>query len=244
MNQLAKRLPRECGWESTPDGHLFRPVFRPGPRTPTRRTPRFTRTRRWFTAPTTASGTGGTARLPLRPSSPRTEEIEAGTSELCLAIATWPDGAAFDYWAFEGLRSPSALHVTSTRCDDPLALSLCARSPCALSLHGCRAEQTGTDRDAQSVLVGGRDGTTRHHLIRELRRAGFDATDASSHGVLSGMSPANICNRTRRGRGSQLEITTPLLDAMFTSNTIEGRKHTRTPVFWAFVAAVRAAFLQ
>ncbi|CAL99462.1 phage replication-related protein YjqB (UPF0714/DUF867 family) [Saccharopolyspora erythraea NRRL 2338] len=185
-------------------------------------------------------------RTPSPPAviAPHGGEIEAGTSELCLAIATWPDGAAFDYWAFEGLRSPSALHVTSTRCDDPLALSLCARSPCALSLHGCRAEQTGTDRDAQSVLVGGRDGTTRHHLIRELRRAGFDATDASSHGVLSGMSPANICNRTRRGRGSQLEITTPLLDAMFTSNTIEGRKHTRTPVFWAFVAAVRAAFLQ
>ena len=41
--------------------------------------------------------------------------------------------------------------------------------------------------------------------------------------------------------GGQLELTAPLRLAMFEENTRPRRKHTTTPVFWAFVAACRAA---
>jgi hypothetical protein len=61
--------------------------------------------------------------------------IEFGTSELCLAIAGYDPatlavvpgtGITYDYWMFEGLRASnnSQLHVTSTHCDDGVAVSL------------------------------------------------------------------------------------------------------------------------
>jgi len=69
---------------------------------------------------------------------PHGDEIEPGTSELCLAIAGYRPatltvisgtGATYDYWMFEGLRpgDNGLLHVTSTHCDDGVATSLCAR---------------------------------------------------------------------------------------------------------------------
>src|SRR5258708_29061474 len=73
--------------------------------------------------------------------------IEPGTSELCLAVAGYHPaslpqipaaGVTYDYWIFEGLRDSGnpELHVTSTGCDDGVAVSLCAGSLNALALHG------------------------------------------------------------------------------------------------------------
>ena len=59
--------------------------------------------------------------------------------------------------------------------------------------------------------------------------------------ALNGDDADNIANRTLLGMGGQLELTTPLRLAMFEENTRPRRKHTTTPVFWAFVAACRAA---
>ena len=74
-----------------------------------------------------------------------------------------------------------------------------------------------------------------------LRRAGFDARDAGSHGELNGDASCNIVNRTLLGMGAQLELSKPLRDAMFTEHTRAGRKHTTTELFWTFVAACRDA---
>jgi Poly-gamma-glutamate hydrolase len=41
--------------------------------------------------------------------------------------------------------------------------------------------------------------------------------------------------------GAQLELSTPLRDAMFTAHSRPRRKHTTTELFWAFVAACRDA---
>ena len=78
--------------------------------------------------------------------------IERGTSELCLAVAgyhpanlpiTPPAGVTYDYWMFEGMRDGgnADLHVTSTGCDDVVAVSLCAGALSALSLHGFKPEK-------------------------------------------------------------------------------------------------------
>lgn len=178
--------------------------------------------------------------------------IEAGTSELCLAVAgyhpadlapTPAGGPVYDYWMFEGLRvtGNGALHVTSTRCDDPVVRSLAARSLRVLSLHGCTAAQAGLPDGAEAVLVGGADTAFAGQLTAALTAAGIHAVDASERKELAGLSPANICNRSRRGRGAQLEMTAPLRTAMFATGTGAGRKHTTRPVFWRLVAAARAA---
>jgi phage replication-related protein YjqB (UPF0714/DUF867 family) len=173
--------------------------------------------------------------------------IEPGTSELCLAIAgyhpatsTALGGMTYDYWLLEGLMSSgnSVLHVAATHCDDAMALSLCGGARTTLSLHGC---SVSTADGAGAVLVGGRNTDLRGLLISRLTAAGFDAVDATGHRTLAGMDPGNLANRTLLGAGAQLEIITPVRQAMFGVNTRSQRMHTTTASFWAFTRACRAA---
>jgi phage replication-related protein YjqB (UPF0714/DUF867 family) len=184
--------------------------------------------------------------------------IEPGTSELCLAVAGYhpanlpqnpPAGVTYDYWMFEGVREDDnrLLHVTSTGCDDDMAVSLCAGSLNALALHGFSPKPPDFSEDEQVVLVGGATPDTTRNVLRDfvlagLCDAGFDARKPGpEQGELNGDATCNIVNRTMLGLGAQLELSTPLRDAMFTKNTRPRRKHTTTEVFWTFVAACRDA---
>jgi phage replication-related protein YjqB (UPF0714/DUF867 family) len=179
--------------------------------------------------------------------------IEFGTSELCLAVAgyhpatlevTPPGGVTYDYWMFEGLRASGAgndqLHVTSTGCDDGAAVSLCGGALNALALHGCTTKAAGLDPGERKVLVGGRNDTLKRYLLEAFADE-VPAIDAAGHKLLDGRGRGNIVNRTLLRMGGQLELTTPLREAMFEENTRPRRKHTTTEVFWTFVAACRAA---
>jgi phage replication-related protein YjqB (UPF0714/DUF867 family) len=182
--------------------------------------------------------------------------IERGTSELCLAVAgyhpanlpqTPPAGVTYDYWMFEGIRKfgNADLHVKSTGCDDGVAVSLCAGSLNALSLHGFDPEPEFPAGE-QVVLVGGANTALNALLLAGLDDAHFTVVDAGGHGELDGDDQCNIVNRTLLGKlpgqgGAQLELSTPLRDAMFTENTRPRRKHTTTEVFWTFVAVCRDA---
>jgi phage replication-related protein YjqB (UPF0714/DUF867 family) len=170
--------------------------------------------------------------------------IEPGTSELCLEIAGADPG--YDYWMLEGLRAGSnaGLHVASVRCDDPVAVELCARADRALGVHGCLARQAGLPAGSRTVLVGGLDADLRRALLTRLRAAGFEAADASAHPRLGGRSPRNIVNRTRIGAGAQLELPMRLREAMFAEHTRRRRRYTQTPLFHDFVGAVRIALAQ
>jgi phage replication-related protein YjqB (UPF0714/DUF867 family) len=175
--------------------------------------------------------------------------IEGGTSELCLAIAGYhpatfePSSPTYDYWMFEGIRRDNNgdLHVTSTRCDDPVALSMVRSVDLALGIHGCTPAGAGPGYSSEAILVGGRHGTFRQYLIEELAAKGFDAVDASGHSSLGGTSPENICNKTRTGAGAQLEIMAALRAKLFDVNTREGRRTSTNQRFDDFVAAARRA---
>jgi phage replication-related protein YjqB (UPF0714/DUF867 family) len=178
--------------------------------------------------------------------------IERGTSELCLAVAGYhpanlpqvpPAGVTYDYWMFEGIRETAnaALHVTSTGCDDGVAVSLCAGSLNALSLHGFDPAPEFPP-DEQVVLVGGANPALKELLLAGLRDADVKALSADTGGELDGDDPCNIVNRTLNGKGgAQLELSTPLREAMFTENTRPRRRHTTTQLFWTFVAVCRDA---
>jgi phage replication-related protein YjqB (UPF0714/DUF867 family) len=198
-------------------------------------------------------GKGGITRTTII--APHGGGIEFGTSELCLAVAgyhpatlevTPPGGVTYDYWMFEGIRSSdnSRLHVTSTHCDDGVALSLCAGSLNVLAQHGCTTEQAGLDENAQAVLVGGRNALLKRALLLEFSEKEIWAIDAIDHGAINGDDQTNIANRTLLGMGGHLEITGPLRLAMFDRNTREERKNTTTCVFWRFVEACRNAIAQ
>ena len=179
--------------------------------------------------------------------------IEPGTSELCLAVAGYPPahlpqippaGVTYDYWMFEGVRGEdnALLHVPSIGCDDGVAESLCAGALNAVSLHGFDPERSHLPAGTRLVLGGGLDETLRDLLLQALDNVNLPVEAAGPpHGELDGNNPLNIVNRTKRGKGAQLEISEPLRDTMFTVNTRPRRKHTTTEVFWTFVAACRDA---
>jgi phage replication-related protein YjqB (UPF0714/DUF867 family) len=207
---------------------------------------RFRRHERFDDSP--ARTDGGTRAVIL---APHGGGIERGTSELCLAVAgyhpanlpiTPPAGVTYDYWMFEGIREAgnADLHVTSTGCDDLVAVSLCAGALGALSLHGFKPENVHRPPDEQVVFVGGCDDLLRPLLLEALDDVDLPV-EAAGDGELDGDSVCNIVNRTLRGRGAQLELSEPLRDTMFGKNTRPGRKHTTTEVFWTFVTACRDA---
>ena len=137
---------------------------------------------------------------------------------------------------FEGIREGgnADLHVTSTGCDDGVAVSLCAGAltPCPCTASSPRSPPAPAP-DEQVVLVGGRDDLLRRLLVEALsRRATCRCEDAGGQGEVDGDDPCNIVNRTLRGKGAQLELSEPLRDTMFADNTRPGRKHTTTEVFW------------
>jgi phage replication-related protein YjqB (UPF0714/DUF867 family) len=170
---------------------------------------RFRRHERFDDSP--ARTDGGTRAVIL---APHGGGIERGTSELCLAVAgyhpanlpiTPPAGVTYDYWMFEGIREAgnADLHVTSTGCDDLVAVSLCAGALGALSLHGFKPENVHRPPDEQVVFVGGCDDLLRPLLLEALDDVDLPV-EAAGDGELDGDSVCNIVNRTLRGRGAQL----------------------------------------
>jgi phage replication-related protein YjqB (UPF0714/DUF867 family) len=133
---------------------------------------------------------------------PHGGRIEHGTSELAVEIA----GEDYSLYCFEGLkpRGNRDLHITSHAFDEPLALSLAAQCAIVVGVHGC----TGDD----SIFVGGLDVPLVGLITSTLVQHGLPASSASH--AYPATNPLNICNRGRRNRGAQLEVSYDLrLDA-------------------------------
>ena len=125
--------------------------------------------------------------------------IEIGTSELAERVA----GTEHSLFLFEGLKPYGAnrdLHITSHRFDHPRCLALAATCDVTLAIHGCRGES--------HIYVGGLDLELTALLGQRLATAGLTAS-IDGHRY-PGRHPLNICNRSARGRGAQLEVTNDL----------------------------------
>lgn len=154
--------------------------------------------------------------------------IEPGTSEIAEAIA----GKEFSFYAFEGIKDGynSELHITSTAFDETIAVSLVSACSRAIAIHGENSRE-------EITYLGGLDVSTLREIEVSLTRRRFSAEIHSNIG-LQGRHPSNICNRTIRGCGVQLELSRGLRRSFFRSLTDTGRQDT-TQNFWEFVAAVR-----
>jgi len=155
--------------------------------------------------------------------------IEAGTSEIADAIAC----EEFSFYAFDGLKRSgnSDLHITSTRFDEPLCLTVVGQSDIVITIHGEASE------DGEGVFLGGLDEQLGPAIGTALQNTGFDVR-RHPNPELQGREPENVCNRGRSGKGVQLELSRAVRKEMFLSLTPEGRKHT-TARFSAFVDALR-----
>ncbi len=126
---------------------------------------------------------------------PHGGSIEPETAEIAEEIA----GSDFSFYAFEALKAGAHgdFHITSHRFDEPGALDLVGRSSIAVAIHGRK------DDGSDTVWMGGRATDLRDTVGAALRDAGFGA---ELNKTLPGVHETNICNRTRSGRGVQLEL--------------------------------------
>lgn len=148
--------------------------------------------------------------------------IEPETSEIAEAIA----GTVLSFYAFETLRNAphGHFHITSHRFDEPKAVALVSSSWTAIAVHGRRDE--GND----AVWIGGRDIGLRDAIRASLRDTGFIA---EFNERLPGLEKANICNRTRSGKGVQLEL----------SRRLRGKLVSDADLLLTFCKAVRDSVL-
>jgi phage replication-related protein YjqB (UPF0714/DUF867 family) len=161
---------------------------------------------------------------------PHAGGIEPGTGEIVLDIA----GTNFNYYLFSGIKETnnSVLHITSGKFDEPVALELVANSGYVIAIHGCKG-------DEEAVFIGGLDKNLVEIIADNLRMDGFFVR-TDKYIEFPGKLPENICNRNRRGKGVQIELTEALRQTMFTDLSRIGRNE-KTEVFYRFVNSVRRA---
>lgn len=124
-------------------------------------------------------------------------KIEKGTTELAYALASHNN---YNYYSFLGLKSTDnfSLHVSSDKFGESVALQMVSESKRTLSIHGC-------DGEKEFTYIGGRDTELANKIKESLVKHGFTVKDAPEN--LSGISPDNIVNKNRDGRGVQIEIS-------------------------------------
>lgn len=129
---------------------------------------------------------------------PHGGRIEGGTSEVARMIA----GDDHGLYLFEGLRLTGDnfdhLHLTSHCFDEPRCLDLISTCDTVIAIHGYASH--GAD-----VLLGGRDQRLKDMLAPRLAASGI-SVKADGHSF-PGRDPLNVCNRTRRGMGVQIELS-------------------------------------
>ena len=124
--------------------------------------------------------------------------IESGVSELIHEIAS--DDSMY---LFEGLKVKGnhVLHITSTRFNEPVCLSLVHTHHYTFALHGYG------ETEVLQTLVGGTDREKAAETVKRLTLNGFPAVLLSESDRYSGTHPHNINNQCLTGKSVQLEIS-------------------------------------
>ena len=134
---------------------------------------------------------------------PHGGKIEPHTSSIATEIAR----DKFSLYLLEGTKKEQnyqSLHITSINFVEPKCLDLLSRTDLALTVHG----KSG---DRNEILVGGLHQTVSTLICKSLVSVGFNAKVITT-GYLSGTSKENIYNKTRSGKGVQIEIMRGLGD--------------------------------
>jgi phage replication-related protein YjqB (UPF0714/DUF867 family) len=156
--------------------------------------------------------------------------IEPGTSEIAEGVA----GTEHTFYAFEGLM-PSGnreLHITSTNFDEPIGLEIAQKAQQVVTIHGCAKKE-------EVVHLGGLDSDLKNKIKACLTTKEFRVKESQILAV-QGASRDNICNRSKNGRGVQIEVSMGLRQRMFESLKRQERRHS-TPTYDRFVSALKQA---
>lgn len=158
--------------------------------------------------------------------------IEPGTFEIADAIA----GNEHTFYAFKGIKKSGnkILHINSNRYDEPTGLKTSENASVVISIHGCRYKK-------EIVFIGGKNNELKQKIMYALKTAGLKSVISELPG-LRGISPENICNRCKSGKGVQLEISRGLREKMF-DNLDQRSLRKKREDFYKFVNAIKEAIL-
>ena len=147
--------------------------------------------------------------------------IEPATTELASIIAKKGN---YNYFSFDGIKTKgnSELHVTSTKYDNKIALSMINTSDKAIAIHGCLGEE-------RIVYIGGKDLQLKSTITQQLKEIGINVQEASRQ--MAGLKDDNIVNQTTTNAGVQLELTSTLRRSLFKNNQFN-YKSRRNPSNW------------
>lgn len=158
--------------------------------------------------------------------------IEPGTLEIADAIA----GSEHTFYAFKGIKKSGnkILHINSNRYDEPIGLKTSKNAVIVVSIHGCRDQN-------EIVFIGGKNQELKQKIMCALKTAGVRAVISEVPG-LRGISPENICNKCKSGKGVQLEISRGLREKMY--DNIDRRSlRKKTGLFYKFVNTIKETML-
>ena len=156
--------------------------------------------------------------------------IEPGTSEIAKEVAK-PEHT---FYAFEGLkpRGNRVLHLTSTNFDEPIGLGIAQKAQQVVTIHGCATKE-------EIVHLGGLDSDLKNKIQTCLSNEGFRVGESQILAA-QGASRDNICNRSKNGRGVQIEVSSGLRRCMFESLSRKGRTKPND-TYYKFAKALKQA---
>ncbi len=129
----------------------------------------------------------------------------------------------FNYYSFIGKKDTncySDLHITSTNFDEPKAIELVGKSEVVIAIHGCKDKQKDKQNKkinyGEKIFIGGLDEDLIGRFKEALENASLSifTSDTCDNFPLhfKGETSNNICNRGKKGKGVQFELTKSFRD--------------------------------
>jgi phage replication-related protein YjqB (UPF0714/DUF867 family) len=171
--------------------------------------------------------------------------IEPGSSEILRAVVETGGWAWYEFAGFLRKSNKDALHISSTRFDEPTLKSMLPQAGFVVAFHGA-------NESTQSVVyVGGKWKLGRQTIIGSINAAfgehgirAIDATESAEAAHLQGLDDANITNLGRRAEGVQLEFSRGARNLLFPPDASREARGRRSAQLRPLVVSIHSAIKQ
>jgi phage replication-related protein YjqB (UPF0714/DUF867 family) len=171
--------------------------------------------------------------------------IEPGTSEILRSFVEVGGWAWYEFAGFLRKGNKEALHISSTRFDEPTLKSMLPQAGFVITFHG------SSESGEPSVYVGGKWKLGRQTVIESInscaKEHGIRATDAvddAGAAQLCGLDDANITNLGRRTEGVQLEFSRGARNLLFPPDSSREARGRRSAQLRPLATSIHAATKQ
>jgi len=171
--------------------------------------------------------------------------IEPGSSEILRAVVEIGGWAWYEFAGFLRKGNKDALHISSTRFDEPTLKGMLPQAGFVVAFHGA-------SESAQPVVyVGGKWKLGRQTFIESINAAfredgirAIDAIESVEAAHLRGLDDLNITNLGRRAEGVQLEFSRGARNLLFPPDSSREARGRRSAQLRPLVVSVHTAIKQ